>query len=39
MTEGELVSALTAEYEIDSETASKDAEAFVKRLSEAGIIE
>ena len=39
MTESEPVSALTAEYETDSETAAKDAEAFVKRLSEAGIIE
>ena len=39
MTESELVGALTAEYEIDTDTASKDAAAFVKRLSEAGIIE
>lgn len=39
MTESELVNALTNEYEIDSETAAKDTATFVKKLSEAGIIE
>ena len=39
MTESELVNALTNEYEIDAETAAKDTATFVKKLSEAGIIE
>ena len=37
-TEEELVSALKTEYGIDQEMAERDAKAFTKKLSDAGII-
>ena len=35
----DIVSALTAEYDIDAETARKDAQDFVKILEEKGFLE
>ncbi|MBQ8551048.1 MAG: PqqD family protein [Clostridia bacterium] len=38
-TEGDLVDALTAEYEVDRETAERDVARFVEKISEAGMME
>ncbi len=36
--ENELASALTAEYDVDDQTALKDASEFIARLKEAGVL-
>ncbi|MBE6823713.1 MAG: PqqD family protein [Ruminococcaceae bacterium] len=38
-TKEDLVTALTAEYDVDTDTASKDIDKFIQKLKEADLIE